>query len=212
MNINGNFVDTQRLDAKYANLGKIYLKTTYYKSIFINVGGFHTSYASTNSTIGLISASPSSNIASIDTGMWFLTTGATAALRFNFQMPSDWQEGSTIYPYIFWASTGSSASSAYATVGMVYTFKDLGTSASSYATLATSLQLVPDGSTAFTVHTTNFAAITSTCSIGSIFNGGIYINTTIANSTYEGGIGLQGLAFAYKVDTLGTTYSNVVDK
>jgi hypothetical protein len=212
MNGNGNYGNYARLDAKDANIGRLDLTSTFYDTIFLGVGSFHSIYCSSNTTQAITMTMPSSNIASVGAALWSITTASTAALYFSFAMPNRWVEGSTIIPYIHWASSNSTASTAYMTVGMVYNWRDLGTSASSYATQATALQLTPDGSTAYTAHTTNFVAITSTCSVGSIFTGGIYIDTTVANSTYAGSLFIKGMSIVYKVDGLGSTYSNVVDK
>ncbi len=212
MNGRGNYGDYARLDTKDLNVARLDLTSTFYKTIHLGLGAFETTYSSSNSTIGIATVTPSSNIAGVGIGMWSFSTLSTASLHFSLQMPNDWIEGSTIVPYIHWASSNSSASTAYATMGMVYTWLDLGSSASSYATQATALTVTPDGSTAYTIHTTNFAAITSTCSVGSILTGGIYIDTTIANSTYAGSIFLKGLTFVYKIDGLGSTYNTVVDK
>jgi hypothetical protein len=208
-----NFIDSKRVDATYLNTAKINLTSTWYNNIFIGIGGFYTSYASTNSTIGIVGLSPTSNIAGVGTAMWCLSTLSTVGLYFSFVLPNDYKEGTAITPYLYWASSLTTASSAYYTVGLAYVWSDIGTSYSSYATQATALQLVSTGSTSYTVVSTNFATISSTThSVGSVFTGSIYIDTTIANSSAAGSIFLRGLNFVYQVDGIGSTYSNTVDK
>jgi len=189
--------------------GKMMLNTTVYNNIYLGCAMLR----STGSTAYILKDLSTAHATILGNQAIQFDGTTSQSAGFSVMLPKDYKAGTLLTPYIVYGSTSSTSSTQAFVMGLCYTMTTKAQASTAFAKAVSQEITLMGSSAAYENYTTYFSDIGSTNLVtGSLINGALYRNSTVATNTYTTMVYVYGLGFLYQTDGFGSTYNTITGK